>query len=371
MSSLGVRLQLLIGPTVPVPAPYPVMDALIDLEVTNKDQDFDGFKMSFSLGKDSLLDYGLLLSGVLDPPSRVVIIVFIGMLPQVLIDGLITDHQIIPSNRPGESTLHVFGKDVSLKLSLEEKSETFPNQTDSVIVTRLIGNYATLGLVPRVTPTTDVPIQTDRIPSQQGTDLDFIKELARRNGFVFYIEPTPVSGVNIAYWGADNRLGQPQPALTMNMGSDTNVDNPMTFRFDALGPTAPQVTIVEPFTKMAIPIPVPNSLHPPLARQPASSLRKTLPRNTANLSAIQAGLRALSSSSQSSDAVTASGEMDAIRYGRALRSRQLVGVRGAGQSYSGNYYVQEVTHRIKRGEYKQSFSLRREGRGALLPFVLT
>jgi len=81
-------------------------------------------------------------------------------------------------------------------------------------------------------------------------------------------------------------------------------------------------------------------------------------------------LRALSSASQSSDAVTASGEVDAVRYGRALRSRQLVGVRGAGQSYDGNYYVQQVSHRIKRGEYKQSFSLRREGRGALLPFVL-
>jgi hypothetical protein len=370
MSGLGVRLQLLIGPTIPVPAPYPVMDALIDLEVTNKDQDFDGFKMTFSLGKDSLLDYGLLLSGVLDPPSRVVIMVFIGALPQVLIDGLITEHQVIPSNRPGESTLHVFGKDISLKLSLEERNETFPNQSDSVIVTRLIGNYAALGLVPRVTPTTDVPIQTDRIPPQQGTDLDFIKELARRNGFVFYIEPTFVPGVNTAYWGVDNRLGQPQPALTMNMGPDTNVDNPVTFSFDALGPAAPQVTIVEPFTKMAISIPLPSSLHPPLARQPAGSLRKTLPRNTAKLSATQAGLRALSSASQSSDAVTASGEVDAVRYGRALRSRQLVGVRGAGQSYDGNYYVQQVTHRIRRGAYKQSFSLRREGRGAVLPFVL-
>ena len=352
MPGLGVRLQLLIGPTVPVPAPYPVMDALTDLEVTNKDQDFDGFKMSFSLGKDSLLDYGLLLSGLLDPPSRVIVMVIIGVLPEVLIDGIITNHQVVPSNKPGESTLHVFGKDISLKLSLEEKNETYPNQPDSIIATRLIASYATLGLVPQVTPTTDVPIQIDRIPSQQGSDLDFIQELARRNGFVFYIEPTPVPGVNTAYWGVDNRLGLPQSALTMNMGPDTNVDNPITFSFDALGPAEPQVTIIEPFTKLAIPIPVPSGLHPPLARQPASPLRKTLPRNTANLNPVQAALRALSSASQSADAVTGSGEVDAVRYGRALRSRRLVGVRGAGQSYDGDYYVQEVTHRIKRGEYK-------------------
>lgn len=369
MLSLGVRLQLYIGPTLPMPAPYPVMEALTEVEVTNRDQDYDGFKLTFTLGKDSILDYGLLLTGLLDPPSRVVIQVFVAALPQVLIDGIITKHQIAPSNRPGESTLAVFGKDVSVKLSLEEKSKTYPNQTDSVIVTQLIGNYATLHLLPQITPTTDVPIQVDRIPSQQGSDLDFIRELARRNGFVFYIEPTPAPGVNSAYWGVDNRLGVPQPALTMNMGADTNVDQPMSFNFDALGPAEPQVTILEPFTKRPISIPLPSSLRPPLARQPVSSLRKTLPRNTSNLNPVQAALRGLSSSSQSSDAVTATGEVDAVRYGRALRSRQLVGVRGVGQSYDGMYYVQEVTHRIKRGEYKQSFSLRREGRGAMTPVV--
>jgi len=370
MPDLGVRLQLLVGPTVPLPAPYPLMDALVNVEVTNRDRDFDGFKITFTLGKDSLVDYGLLLSGLLDPPSRVIIIVIIGVLPEVLIDGIITNHQVAPSNKPGESTLHVFGKDISLKLDLEDKSETYPNQPDSIIVTRLIASYATLGLVPNITPTTDVPIQIDRIPTQQGTDLDFIKELARRNGFVFYIEPTPIPGVNTAYWGLDNRLGLPQPALTMNMGPDTNVDSQITFSFDALGPATPQVTIVEPLTKLAIPIPVPSGLYPPLASRPATSLRKTLPRNTANLNPAQAALEALSSVTESADAVTGSGELDAVRYGRALRARRLVGVRGVGYSYDGNYYVKEVTHRIKRGEYKQSFTLTREGRGALTPAVV-
>lgn len=370
MPDLGVRLQLFIGPTVPLPAPYPVIDALRSLEVTNRDRERDGFEMRFSLGKDSLLDYGLLLNGFFDPPNRVIIAVLIGVLPQVLIDGIITQHQVVPSNRPGESTLVVTGEDISLRLDLEEKNETYPNQPDSVIVLRLLAAYATYGLVPMVTPTTDVPIQINRIPTQQGTDLAYIRELARRNGFVFYIEPTPVPGVNTAYWGLDNRLGLPQPALTMNMGADTNVDTPINFTFNALGPATPQVTIVEPFTKLAIPIPVPSGLHPPLVRQPAASLRKTLPRDTANLNPAQAALRALSTAGESADAVTASGEVDAVRYGRALRSRRLVGMRGVGQSYDGNYYVKEVTHRIQRGEYKQSFTLTREGRGALTPLVL-
>lgn len=370
MPDLGVRLQLLLGPTVPLPAPYAVVDSLVEVEVENKDSEFDGFKLTFTLGKDSLLDYGLLLSGILDPPSRTIIIAIINGLPQVLIDGFITRHQFVPSNSPGESRLHVYGKDISMKLDLEEKNETYPNQPDSLIVTRILASYATLGLVPSITPTTDVPIEVDRVPSQQGTDLSFLRELASRNGFVFYIEPTPVPGINTAYFGPDNRLGLPQPALTMNMGSDTNVDSPISFSYDALGPEDPQITIVEPFTKLAIPIPVPGGLRPPLARSPAKPLRKTLRRDTANLNPAQAALRGLASHTGSSDAVNASGEVDSLRYGQALRSRRLVGVRGAGQSYNGNYYVQMVTHRIKRGEYKQSFTLVREGLGTLAPLVV-
>lgn len=369
MLDLPTRLQLMIGPTVPLPASYAVVDALISLEVTNKDRDRDAFQMSFSIGKDSILDYGLLQSGIFDPPSRVIITVIIGVLPQVLIDGIITSHQILPSNQAGESRLVVTGEDISLKLDLEEKNATYPNQPDSIIVTRLLAAYATYGIVPKVTPTTDVPIQVERIPTQQGTDLTYIQQLAQRNSFVFYIEPT-APGVSIAYWGPDNRLGLPQKALTMNMGSDTNVDSAINFSFNALGPAQPQVTIVEPLTKLSIPIPIPSGLRPPLVSRPAASLRTTLPRNTANLNPIQAGLRAASASTQSSDAVTATGEIDAVRYGQALRSRRLVGVRGVGQSYNGNYYVKEVRHKIRRGEYKQSFTLTREGRGSLSPVVV-
>jgi len=241
--------------------------------------------------------------------------------------------------------------------------------SDSVIVTRLLAGYATLGIVPSVTPTTDVPIETDRVPSQQGTDLAFINELARRNGFVFYIEPTPIPGVSTAYWGMDNRLGVPQSALTVNMGPETNVES-ISFSFDALGPTTPVVTIVEPTTRIAIQIPIPTGLHPPLALRPAPPMRTTLARDAANLDPVQAALRALSSLNESSDAVTGSGDVDAVRYGQALRSRRLVGVRGAGVTYDGNYYVREVTHQIKRGEYRQRFSITREGLGALTPAVV-
>lgn len=364
-----IRLQLMIGPTIAVPAPFEVVDAISSIEVTNTDSGRDGFQMTFTLGRDSPIDYGLLLRNYFEPPNRVVIIVMMGVLPQVLIDGIITNHQVAPSNTPGASTLVVTGEDVSLKLDLEEKSETYRNQADSTIVSTIIGRYADCNLVPAVTTTSDQPQENQRITSQQGTDLTFIKELARRNGFVFYVEPTAIRA-NTAYWGLPNSTSPPQPALTMGMGADTNVDS-LSFAFNALGPATPQITIVEPRSRVTIPIPVPSALRPPLASRPTVSLRRTLPRDTANLDQTQAALEAVANSTAAADAVTGSGQLDAVRYGQVLRARRLVDVRGVGYSYDGRYYVKQVTHRLKRGEYKQSFSLSREGRGALLPTVVT
>ena len=369
MPDLGVRLQLLMGANVPLPAPFEVMDAFVALEVRNNDRERDVFDMELTLGKDSLVDYGLLAKGFFDPPNRIVIAVLIGVLPEVLLDGIITTHQVMPSNRPGESTLRITGEDISLRLDLDPASETHANQPDSVIVTKILAKYAQYGIAPNVTPTTDVPIEINRVPSQQETDLGYIRRLAERNGFVFYIEPL-FPGTSQAYWGLDNRLGVPQPALSINMGPQTNLDQPINFNYNALGPVTPKVTILDPITKTPITIPAPSGLRPPLAARPSTPLRSYIARDSANLEPGQGVLRALSSSTDSSDAVAASGEIDAVRYGQVLRSRKLVGVRGAGLSYNGNYYVKQVTHRIRRGEYKQSFTLGREGHVSLTPVVV-
>jgi len=68
---------------------------------------------------------------------------------------------------------------------------------------------------------------------------------------------------------------------------------------------------------------------------------------------------------------SANGEVDGLRYGSALRPRGLVGLRGAGFSYDGIWYVNRVSHKIKRGEYKQNFTLTRNGLVSTVPTVPT
>jgi hypothetical protein len=365
---LGIRLLLLLGKTVPLPAPHDLGRAFVRAEVTNDAEQGDGFQLTFTLTK-GVLDYDLLLGGALDPFNRVIIAVVFGVVPEVLIDGIITHHQLAPSDEPGQSTLTVTGKDVSVMLDLAEKNDSYPNQPDALIVTRVLLQYAQYGLVPKPAPTTDVPIELERVPRQQETDLKFLQRLAQRNGFVFYIEPLTV-GVNTAYWGPEDRLSLPQSALTLGLGSLANLKS-LSFSQDGLAPSGAEGKFVEPITKTSLPIPpLPSLRVPPLALSPASPRRTTLLRSTSNQDPAQAATTVVAAVSKTPDAVTAEGEMDATRYGHALRARRLVGVRGAGFSYDGLYYVRRVTHALTPGSYSQKFTLSREGTGSTLPAVL-
>jgi len=72
---------------------------------------------------------------------------------------------------------------------------------------------------------------------------------------------------------------------------------------------------------------------------------------------------------ESADVVTGEGTLDVLRYGQILRARSLVGMRGAGLAFDGLYYVDSTTHRLKQGEYKQSFVLKRNALIANTPVV--
>jgi hypothetical protein len=378
---LGVNLTLLIGPGVPIPATPDIAEAVQSVSVTHNDEGRSGFQIVLQIGRagpTDLLDYRLLLNPLLRPFNRVILVVLFGGIPRVLMDGLITNQQLSPGSQPGTATLTLTGEDVSIAMDMEKKRAEYVGRDETMIALQIIGSYAQYALVPDITPppALDIPLPIDRTPVQQGTDLDQLKTMAQRFGYVFYVTPGPLPGINTAHWGPPQRIGLPQRALTVNQGPEQNVDQ-ISFTYNGLAPTIVKDQVQDRLTNMLFPVMTFASLRlPPLAAMPAlpfqlPNVRTSLLEQNTGLSVVEAYSRAQGITDKSVDGVvTAQGELDALRYGDVLEARGIVGLRGAGFTYDGLYYVKSVSHAISKGQYKQRFNLSREGTGAITPVVV-
>jgi hypothetical protein len=372
----GVQLSLMIGPAVPVPVSRTVIDALESVQVTTTAElgKPSAFQLTFALNNRSPITTLFMVSaGVPIPLVRVVIVATIAGTPQVLIDGVMTHHQFAPGEGGRPGTLTVTGEDLSRVMDyLPLDGIPYPAMPPEARVLIMLAKYTILGVIPMVIPSVliDVPIPVQEIPRQQGTDLKYILKLARDVGYTFYLMPGPVPGTSIAYWGPLLKVSPPQPALNVDMDAFTNVES-LSFAYDAEQYKLPVLLIQEPNSKVTIPIPVPDitPLNPPLGLVPPIPKGFEPIQIAAKLSPVRAAIIGLAMAAQKAQVVKGTGRLNVVRYGRPLRARELVGVRGAGPAFDGLFFVQSVTHEIKRGEYTQNFTLSRNGLISTLPRV--
>jgi hypothetical protein len=376
MGSSGLYLTLLAGPVEAVPVPKPLIDALTSVEVTVSAKEHSGFQLTFTLADNSILQtLFLLAAGVPVPILRVILMVTFGGLPQVIMDGVIQHHEIAPDAMKGSSKLVVTGHDLSVLMDLIDMSGLpYPGMTPDLRVLTILGKYAAFGIVPNVVPvlSPDIEVPVERYPTQTGTDLAYIEQLASDAGYVFYIEPGPLPGMSVAYWGPQVRIGVPQPALNANLDSWTNVES-LNFRYQSQSSVLPLVFLQEPNTKMVFPIPIPpvTPLTPPLGLVVPVPQKVEQMQSVAKFSPAQALMLGMAKAADSSDVVSGDGSLDVLRYGQILKARSLVGVRGAGIGFDGLHYVESTTHKIQSGQYKQSFTLKRNALISDLPLVPT
>lgn len=377
---LGVHLSLLIGPTLPLPATADIAEAVQSVSVTQNDEGRSGFQIVLQVGRlgaADTRDYRLVQNPLLRPFNRVILTVMFGALSQVLMDGIITNWQFAPGNQPGLGTLTLTGEDVSVMMDLKKKRANYKTMSEPLIALAIIGSYPQFGLIPDVVWPTGFsqPLPTGKTPVQQASDLEYLKTLGERFGHVFYIEAGPAPLSNIAYWGPPKRSDTPQRALTVSMGPQTNVEQ-ISFTYNGLAATVVQDVVQ--YQKVDYPIMTFASTRmPPLALMPAlvtqfPNIRTALlEQGSGALDPTEAGARAQGITDKSVDNVaTAQGELDALQYGGVLKPRGIVGVRGAGLTHDGSYYVKSVSHSISKGQYKQRFSLTREGTGPVSPVVV-
>ena len=232
----GIHLTLLVGPVVPVPVPAAILDALDSVEVTSTAEHDtpSGFRLTFTVSTRSPLHTVFLLgAGAIVPILRVILIATVNGMPEVLVDGVITRQDMTPGEN-GKATLTITGTDLTALMDRFDLSGfLYPAMPPNIQVMMILAKYAVFGMIPAVLPPlfVDVPIPTDRIPAQDGTDLYYIRKLARDVGYVFYLVPGPVPGTNTAYWGPEVKIGVPQPALNLDLDAGRNVES-LNFRFN-------------------------------------------------------------------------------------------------------------------------------------------
>jgi hypothetical protein len=338
----SVQLTLMMGPVIAEPVPSTVLEALVDVEVTVHDLEPSGFRLTFSVDKGSPLQLLFLLTGGLPLLfMRCILIATVNGSANVLIDGVITQNEIAPGDRGSTSTLTLLGRDLTALMDQTNWSGfPFPACPSEARVALLLAKYAFFGLLPVIIPSIlmDIELPIDRIPAQQGSDLQYIRQLAEEAGYVFFI------------------------------AADTNVES-MHFKFDQEKSKIPLVYTYIQQVGISIPIPIPpiNPLQPPLGAIPPVPTNLLPPDLTSfrddlsKVSIPQAIMMGFAAGAESSECVSCEGSLDVTRYGGVLQARQLVGVRGAGYCFDGLYYVKSVTHHLKRGEYKQNFTLTRNG----------
>jgi hypothetical protein len=379
----GINLTLHIGKANPQPAPRLLMDALQSVEVTHSDSARSGFQLVFQVGRAGtrdLQDDPLFRNHLLTPFNRVILVITIRAKAAVIMDGIITHQEFSPNTTPGQTTLTITGEDISVMMDQSQaKQIQHPQQSERTIVQKILSSadYAKYTIIPDIhKPPADItPTRNERIPAQSGSDLAYLRQLGERFDYVFFMTPGPGIGQNTAYWGPRPRGNNPQGAITVNMSSFTNAES-VNVKFDAQAATQVQGRIQDRKTNRIQPLRSTTSDRPALAVQSALQLQRK--QNVQRVQTYEetghefarAAARTQAMVNRAAEpSITVTGELDTLRYGDVLRLRELVAVRGIGNTNDGLYYVKSVTHRIRKGQYQQAFTVTREGRNSTISRV--
>jgi len=292
---------------------------------------------------------------------------------KTVFDGFITNVDVELGSDPDNAFIDISGMDTSVMMSLEEKIAPWPNMADSDIVQQIVGSY---GIAIQADSTATVHEEDDTTIIQRGTDIQFVRDLAQRNGMEFYFE-TDDTGVITAYFRAPQLSDTPQPDLAIQFGDQSNLkkfsahlsgQRPLNVKASQMdvtsnSPNVAQVSDTQ-LTKLgdkdanAL---IGGQLDSQVTPKDAQAQMLVLGPPTSDATEMQTIVQAVRD--EAGWFISASGEINSDAYQSVLRPHRLVLVKGAGTTYSGKYYVTRVVHEMNHeGDYIQRFEARRNAR---------
>lgn len=279
-----------------------------------------------------------------------------------LIDAYVINIESGLAGQHGNSVLEVVAMDPTVLMNQKEKVRPWPDMADSDIASTIYGEYNFSTQVEQTQPTRQ---EVDRTVMQRGTDIQFLRELARRNGYECYVEFNPDTEQVEGHFHAPRVDETNQGVLSVNMGTATNV-NSFQCKNDMIRPVTAVANNLQISDQSDQNADASESALTNLGDSTTTTSdrsRTVLISNTGLTETGELQTYAQAVVDRSAWSIRAEGELSTVTYGNILRAKRPVNVRGAGRQFSGTYYVEKVLHRISEEGYTQKFTLRRNALG--------
>jgi phage protein D len=350
----GAGYTLLVGLA---PAPEPLVEAIQQIDVECALEEASVLRIGFGISATKPGDWSILDVDPFRPLTPLQLRIQRGAgAPEALINAFVTEHRVAYSEG-GRSTLQITGMDATYAMNLEEKIKTWPNLPDSAIAATVFGEHA---IAPRVDATSPVLTDPEGTTIQRGTDIRFLRRLARRNGFDCYVQPEPLSGLDVGHFRKRQLTGAPQAVLSVELGTETNVCD-FSVRYELTRPTAAVAAGLDVLTKALQPALALTALEQPLGIE--GTLLRQLPPPMVRPA--DTGLPRTAELQRAAQAIVDRSTWAVIAEGTVgldvpvLRPGGLVSIRGVGRLYNGSYVVTRVHHTIQAGSVEQRFEAAR------------
>jgi phage protein D len=338
------------------PTQQDVGSTLLELEV-QEDHDLAGvFRMKLAIVREQGGLWTLLDQDQADPWAKVEIKMNVGDVEESVIKGYITHVRIHIDATEGNSYMELAGMDASCLLSVEEIIKDWPGKSDSEIAQAIFSKYNLSSDV----ETTDV-VHNDTFSTviQRESDIQFLKRLARRNGF----ECVFVGDMGI--FKSPDLDSTPLPVLAAHFGKETNLTS-FDANLSALRPTAVEMHQIDVLAKQQQDITVEESAQkelgsdgPPTPPLPEGKKPRMFVRHSVATGLPEMQKLANALADEAAWFIEARGEVDSITYGSVLHARKRVPIKGVGEMFSGIYYLTSVKHVYHVDRYLQYFTARR------------
>ncbi|MDI6104122.1 contractile injection system protein, VgrG/Pvc8 family [Actinoplanes sp. NEAU-A12] len=318
------------------------------------------FRLRFEF-EASAGDFGLLVDDRLSAGAELSVLVPGAGGNECLVAGPVGAQRVHFEHGGAGSYVEVRGSDTSITMDRQARSALWPEVTDSDAVTSIISSY---GLAPDVESTAAGHYENKHTLVQRESDLAFVRRLARRNGYAFWVTADP-TGVRTAHFRRPPTSGP--AAVTLTINKEPPHLRSLDLTWDTERPTSVEGMQVDLNTKA--------DLDGAMAESPLAAL------GSDDLAAITGDTRSMFLAAPVDDAgdlrarsagaltesyffVRATGETTRERVGRAVRAHTVLDLRGAGSRHSGSYLVAGVRHTIDAGSHRMEIELLRNAWGA-------